>query len=111
MAELIHSAQSLMNAEDANIAKKKKNAEQMEARCMHHPKQDPLPKKAKIREKSDGDGKKVGSSSRRYSNYPPLNASLDQVLMHTKDDPSLKWPKKLKEDPSKWNQSKYFLFH
>jgi len=38
MAELIRSAQSLMNAEDANIAKRKKNTEQMEAGCMHHPK-------------------------------------------------------------------------
>lgn len=71
-----------MNVEDVNIAKKKKKVKRMEAGCMHHPNQGLLPKKAKIGEKSDGDGKKAGSSSGRYSNYTPLNASLDhQVLM------------------------------
>lgn len=45
MAELICSAQSFMNAGDANIAKKKKKVERMEAGCMHHPERGPLPKK------------------------------------------------------------------
>ena len=44
-------------------------------------------------------------------NYTPLNAPLDQVLMPIKDDPSLKWPKKMKGDPNKRNKKKYCLFH
>ena len=88
MADLIHSTQSFMNAEDAIIAKK-----------------------AKIGEKKDHDRKKVGSSSRRYSNYTPLNTLLNQVLMQIKDDPSLKWPEMMKGDPSKRNKSKYCCFH
>ena len=44
-------------------------------------------------------------------NYTPLNASLDQVLMPIKDDPSLKWPEKMKGDPNKRNKKKYCLFH
>ena len=38
MAELIHSAQNFMNAEDAIIAKKRKRAERMEANLARHSK-------------------------------------------------------------------------
>jgi len=62
-------------------------------------------------EKRDRDGKKAGSSSRRYSSYMPLKAPLDQVLMQIKGDPSLKWLEKMKGDPSKQNKSKYCYFH
>ena len=31
--------------------------------------------------------------------------------MQIKDDPSLKWPKKMKGDPNKRNRNKYFRFH
>ena len=40
-----------------------------------------------------------------------MNAPLDQVLMQIKDDPSLKWPKKMKGDPNKRNKNKYCRFH
>ena len=63
MAELIHLAESSMNAEDAIIVKKKKKVERVEARYMHHTKQGPHPKKAKTGEKRDRDGRKAGSSS------------------------------------------------
>ena len=68
----------------------------MENGYVHHPKKCPRPKKAKTREKRDRDGKKVGSSSRWYSNYIPLNTPLDQVPIQIKDDPSLKWLEKMK---------------
>ena len=50
MAELIHLAQSFMNAEDAIIAKKKKRAKRMEAEFPRHSEQGPHPKKARTRE-------------------------------------------------------------
>ena len=62
MAELIHSAQSFMNVEDAIIAKKRKRVERTEAGLLHHPEQGPRPKKAHMGEKKDGDNRKVGSS-------------------------------------------------
>nr|XP_023920716.1 uncharacterized protein LOC112032188 [Quercus suber] len=37
MAELVHSAQNFMNAEDAIIAKKRKRVERMEANSLRHP--------------------------------------------------------------------------
>ena len=110
MAELIYSAQNFMNAKDAIIAKKKK-AERVETCYIHHLEQGPCPKKAKTGENMDRDGKKAGLSSGRHSNYTPLNTPFDQVLMQIKADPSLKWPEKMKGDPSKWNKSKYCHFH
>ena len=62
MAELIHSSQSFMNAENAVIAKKKKKGERLENGYINHSEQGPPPKKAKIEEKRDRDGKKAGSS-------------------------------------------------
>ena len=111
MAKLIQLAQSFMNAEDVIITKKKKKGERLENGYIHHPEQGPHLKKAKVGEKKDHDGKKARSSLGQYSNYTPLNVSLDQVLMQIKDDPSLKWPKRMKGDPSKRNKSKYCRFH
>ena len=45
MAELVHSAQNFMNANDAIIAKKRKRVERMEADLLRHPEQGPRPKK------------------------------------------------------------------
>ena len=50
MAELVHSAQNFMNAEDAIIAKKRKRVEQMEPDLPRHPNQGPCPKKARMGE-------------------------------------------------------------
>ena len=44
MAELVHSAQNFMNAEDAIIAKKRKIAERTEAYPACHSEQGPRPK-------------------------------------------------------------------
>ena len=80
MAELIHSAQNFMNAEDAMIAKKRKRAERMEADLPRHPEQGPHPKKAWTGEKKDRDNKKA-SFSAWSQQYTPLNILLEQVLM------------------------------
>ncbi|XP_030945946.1 uncharacterized protein LOC115970453 [Quercus lobata] len=86
MAELIHSAQNFMNVEDATIAKKRKTAERMVADLPRHLEQGPCPKKARMGEKKDKDNRKI------------------------KDEPSLKWPEKMKGDPNKRNKNKYCRF-
>ena len=99
-----------MNAEDAIIAKKRKRAERMEANPLRHSEQGPHLKKGQTGEKKDWDNKKAGSSAWSQQ-YTPLNMPLEQVLMQIKDDPSLKWPKKMKGDPNKCNKNKYCRFH
>ena len=84
MAELVYSAQSFMNAEDAIIAKKRKRVERMEADLPRHPDQGPRPKKAKTGERKDRDNRKAGPSLGRSQHYTPLNAPLDQVLMKSR---------------------------
>ena len=110
MAELVHSAQNFMKAEDAIIAKKRKRPKRMEADLPRHLEQGPRPKKARIGEKKDRDNKKA-SYSAQSQQYTPLNMPLEQVLMQIKDDPSLKWPEKMKGDPNKRYRNKYCRFH
>ena len=64
MAELIHSTQNFMNAEDAIIAKKRKRAERMEANPVRHSEQGPRPKKGRTKDKKDRDNRKTGPSKK-----------------------------------------------
>ena len=82
----------------------------MEANPARHSEQGPRPNKERTEDKKDRDNRKT-SPPTRNQNYTPLNAPLDQVLMQIKDDPSLKWPKKIKEDLNKHNKNKYCRFH
>ena len=110
MAELVHLAQNFMNAKDATIAKKRKRSERIEGNPSHHSEQGPRPKKGRTEERKDRDDKKPGPSAWNQQ-YTPLNVPLEQVLMQIKDDPSLKWPEKMKGDPNKRNRNKYCRFH
>ena len=62
MAELVHSAQNFMSAEDVIIAKKRKRAERIEANSTCHTEQGPRPKKGRVEEKKDRDNKKASPS-------------------------------------------------
>ena len=99
-----------MNAKDAIIAKKRKRAERMQGNPMRHSEEGPRPKKGRTEDKKDQDNRKTGPLARNQ-NYTSLNAPLNQVFMQIKDDPSLKWPEKMKEDPNKRNRNKYCCFH
>ena len=98
-----------MNANDMIIAKKRKRVERMETDHPRHSEQGPRPKKRQMGEKKDRDNK-TGPPVRNQQ-YTPLNMPLEQVLMQIKDDPSLKWPKKMKGDLNKCNRNKYCCFH
>ena len=83
----------------------------MEADLPRHPDQGLCPNKAKTGERKDRDSRKAGLSSGKSQHYTRLNAPLDQVLMQIKNDPSMKWPEKMKGDPNKRNKNKYCRFH
>ena len=53
MAELVHSAQNFMNAEDAIIAKKRKRSERIEGNPSRQSEQGPHPKKGWTEERKD----------------------------------------------------------
>ena len=110
MAELVHSAQNFMNAEDAIIAKKRKRFERIERNPSRHSEQGPRLKKGQTEDRKERDNKK-SSPSAWNQQYTSLNVPLKQVLMQIKDDPCLKWPEKMKGDPNKRNRNKYCRFH
>ena len=47
----------------------------------------------------------------RFTNFTPLTALIDQMLMQIKDETTLVWPRKLKGDPNKRSRDKYYHFH
>ena len=47
----------------------------------------------------------------RFTNFTPLNAPIDQVLMQIKDKGALTFPGKLKRNPNKRSRDKYCHFH
>ncbi|XP_059638728.1 uncharacterized protein LOC132281003 [Cornus florida] len=46
-----------------------------------------------------------------YTNFTPLNTLISQILLQIQDDHSLKWPPKLKSDPTRRSRAKYYRFH
>ncbi|XP_030924225.1 uncharacterized protein LOC115951179 [Quercus lobata] len=76
MAELVHSTQNFMNAEDAIINKKRKRSERVEANPSCHPEQGSRPKKGRTEERKDRDSKKPSSSAWNQQ-YTPLNVPLE----------------------------------
>ena len=60
-----------------------------------------------IKEMIDDPGPLTG----RFTNFTPLNTSIDQVLIQIKDEGALTFPGKLKGDPNKRPRDKYWHFH
>ncbi|XP_059670723.1 uncharacterized protein LOC132316234 [Cornus florida] len=114
MTELMVRVWKHMNAEDAMNARKNKDGEDKRSE-----KKRPAPN---TREEKESKYKKFSNnqadrsfrrpaSPGRYNNYTPLNTSVQQVFLQIQDDASLKWPPKLKADPTKRSRDKYCRFH
>ncbi|XP_059638773.1 uncharacterized protein LOC132281054 [Cornus florida] len=113
MAKLLVRARKHMNVEDAMSARKGKEGEDKKA-----DKKRPQPsakgeKETKFKKSSINQSERTSRyrSSDKYTNYTLLTMSIDQVLMQIQDDPSLKWPSKLKSDSSRRPRDKYCRFH
>ena len=58
-----------------------------------------------------GEDRRSKPPTGRFTNFIPLIASIDQVLMQINDDTTLTWLGKLKGDPNKRSRDKYCRFH
>lgn len=47
----------------------------------------------------------------KFQNYTPLNAPVEKVFVHIRDDRSIKWPERICAPPEKMSQDKYCCFH
>ncbi|XP_059638538.1 uncharacterized protein LOC132280801 [Cornus florida] len=114
MTELMVRARKHMNADDAMNARKNKDGKDKRS-----DKKRPAPSTREERElkykkfsnnQADRSFRRPASPG-RYNNYTPLNTSVEQVFLQIQDDASLKWPPKLKADPTKRSRDKYCRFH
>ena len=106
MSEVLYRATKYMNAEDALLAKEEKPRKRER---MEDTRQDQGRKKPRTGDRRDEGRPKPLRG--RFTSFTPLNAPLDQVLMQIKDDGTLTFPGKLKNDPSKRSRNKYCRFH
>uniref|UniRef100_A0A2N9H379 Reverse transcriptase domain-containing protein n=1 Tax=Fagus sylvatica TaxID=28930 RepID=A0A2N9H379_FAGSY len=47
----------------------------------------------------------------KFNNFTPLNTPIDQLLMQIQEDPSLRWPGKIRSDPNSRPKNLYYRFH
>ncbi|XP_030923012.1 uncharacterized protein LOC115949886 [Quercus lobata] len=104
--DVLYRATKYMNVEDALLAreeKPKKRERQEDTR------QDRGRKVARIGDQHDE--KRSRPPTGRFTNFTPLTAPIDQVLMQIKNEGALTFPAKLKGDPNKRPRDKYCHFH
>ena len=95
-----------MNAEDALLAREEKPRKRER---LEDTRQDQGQKKPRTGDRWDERRPKPPRG--KFTNFTPLNTSLDQVLMQIKDEGTLTFPGKLKSDPTKRSRNKYCHFH
>ena len=106
MSEVLYRAIKYMNAEDALLAREEKPRKREK---LEDTRQDQGRKKPRTGDRRDDRrSKPLGG---RFTNFTPLNAPLDQVLMQIKDEGTLTFPGKLKSDPTKRSRNKYCCFY
>jgi hypothetical protein len=113
MSELMYEAQKFINAEDAFqardefLSRKRKEPEDRRFDSSRN-------KSSSRQDYPKAERKSISSSNRREerpSGFTPLNMSIDQVLLQIEDNPDIKWPGKLRSDPTKRSRDLYCRFH
>ena len=106
MSDVLYRATKYMNAEDTLLAseeKPRKRERQEDTR------QDRGRKIARIRDQRDE--RRPRPPSGKFTNFTPLTTPIDEVLMQIKDEGTLTFLGKLKNDPSKRSRDKYCCLH
>ena len=106
MLKVLYRAIKYMNAEDALLAREEKPRKRER---LEDARQDQGQKKSRTGERRDE--RRPNPLGGRFTSFTALNAPLDQVLIQIKDEGTLKFPGKLKVDPSKRFRNKYCRFH
>uniref|UniRef100_A0A2N9H0M9 Uncharacterized protein n=1 Tax=Fagus sylvatica TaxID=28930 RepID=A0A2N9H0M9_FAGSY len=108
MSELMYEATKHMNAEDALEAmddpppKRRKETEDRK----------PEPSKQKVPKFTETpERKRTTAPPVKFSSFTPLNTPIDKLLLQIQDDPSLRWPGKIRSDPNNRPKNLYCRFH
>uniref|UniRef100_A0A2N9F6A1 Uncharacterized protein n=1 Tax=Fagus sylvatica TaxID=28930 RepID=A0A2N9F6A1_FAGSY len=108
MSELMYEATKHMNAEDALEAmddpppKRRKETEDRK----------PEPAKQKVPKFTETpERKRTTAPPVKFSSFTPLNTPIDKLLLQIQEDPSLRWPGKIRSDPNNRPKNLYCRFH
>jgi hypothetical protein len=108
LSELMYETQKHMNVEDAIESrddpppKRRKDVDDRK----QEPAKQKVPKFSKTLER-----KRTTVLSVKFNNFTPLNTPIDQLLMQIQEDPSLRWPGKIRSDPNSRPKNLYYRFH
>ena len=108
LSELMYEAQKHMNAEDAIESQDDpppKRRKAVDDRKQESAKQK-VPKFSETLER-----KRAATPTGKFNSFTPLNTPIDQLLMQIQDDPSLRWPGKIRSDPDSRPKNLYCWFH
>ena len=108
LSELMYKAQKHMNAEDTlesmddSPQKRRKDVEDRK----QEPAKQKVPKFSKTLKR-----KQTMTPSIKFSSFTPLNTPIEKLLMQIQDDPSLRWPGKIRSYPNSRPKNLYCRFH
>ena len=106
MSDVLYRATKYINAEDVLLAREKKSKKRER---QEKTRQDSGQKTIKTGDRRENRHSKPPTG--RFTNFTPLTAPIDQVLIQIKDEGALTFPGKLKGDPNKKSKNKYGRFH
>ena len=108
MSKLMYEATKHMNTEDALEAmddlppKRRKDTEDRK----------PEPAKQKVPKFTETlERKRTTAPPVKFSSFTPLNTPINKLLLQIQDDPSLRWPGKIRSDPNSRPKNLYCRFH
>ena len=106
ISDVLYKATKYMNAKDVLLAQEEKpKKREREEKAW----QDKGRKTTRTRDRQKDRCSKP--PTRRFTNFTPLTAPIDQVLMQIKDEAALEWLGKLKGNLNKRSKDKYCCFH
>jgi hypothetical protein len=108
LSKLMYEAQKHMSAEDALEAmddpplKRRKDTEDRK----QEPTKQKVPKFTETPER-----KRTTAPPVKFNSFTQLNTPIDKLLLQIQDDPSLRWPGKIRSDPNSRPKNLYCRFH
>ena len=104
----MYEAQKYMNVEEAIESRDDPSSKRWKDvdDCKQEPAKQKVPKFSETPER-----KKTTAPSVKFNSFTPLNTPIDQLLMQIEDDPSLRWPGKIRADPNRRPKNLYCRFH
>ena len=108
LSELMYEVQKHMNAE--NVLESRDDSPPKRQKGVEDRKQEPAKQKV-LKFFETPERKWMTAPSVKFNSFTTLNTPIDQLLMQIQDDPSFRWPGKIRSDLDSWPKNLYCRFH